>query len=188
MHDPARLPILTLEPLLDAVRAGVEATGWELSGLQKTTSHAFEGRWAGASTRSAYLFFHRDDLPEAVSVEAFLDESSDGLDGNLSLVIEGPPYGDLGKASSILDRVATAAREALPAGVRTPLSLRLSLPGPDTSPGRARVQLRIRLHLPDQAIEGGARSVEAFAASGVTACERLLECPEVAEFLPPVVD
>jgi hypothetical protein len=188
MHDPARLPILTLEPLLDAVRAGVEATGWELSGLQKTTSHAFEGRWAGASTRSAYIFFHRDDLPEAVSVEAFLDESSDGLEGNLSLVVEGPPYGELGKAASILGRVATAARESFPAGTRTPVSLRLSLSGPEVPPERARVQLRIRIHLPGEAIEGGARSVEGFVRSGIASCERLLECPEVAEFLPPVVD
>ena len=49
----------TLEPLIDAVRDGVEGKGWSLSGLQKTSSTEFEGRWAGQTTRSAYLFFHR---------------------------------------------------------------------------------------------------------------------------------
>ena len=56
MIDPNEGPLLTLEPLLDAVRLGVEDAGWTLSGLQKTTSHEFDGRWAGESTRSAYLF------------------------------------------------------------------------------------------------------------------------------------
>src|SRR4051812_43482453 len=52
-------PILTLEPLIEAVRQGLEAAGWALSGLQKTTSHEYAGRWDGESSRSAYLFFHR---------------------------------------------------------------------------------------------------------------------------------
>ena len=43
----ARESVLTLEPLIDAVRDGVEATGWALSGLQKTTSHEYAGRWEG---------------------------------------------------------------------------------------------------------------------------------------------
>ena len=49
--------ILTLEPLIDVVRAAVEGGGWSISGLQKTTSHQFEGRWEGEATRSAFLFF-----------------------------------------------------------------------------------------------------------------------------------
>ena len=62
--------ILTLEPLVDAVREGVESAGWHLSGLQKTTSLEFEGRWEGESTRSAYLFFHRaDESDEQQSAE-----------------------------------------------------------------------------------------------------------------------
>jgi hypothetical protein len=36
------------------------APAGSLSGLQKTTSHQFEGRWEGESTRSAYLFFHSE--------------------------------------------------------------------------------------------------------------------------------
>ena len=68
-----REPILTLEPLLEAVREGLETSGWELSGLQKTTSHQFEGRWEGDSTRSAYLFFHPPHGPDFVSVDVYLD-------------------------------------------------------------------------------------------------------------------
>ncbi len=180
--------ILTLEPLLDAVRTGVEEAAWELSGLQKTTSHEFEGRWAGSSTRSAYLFFHRPDLPDAISVEGFLDETSRGLQGNLTLVVEGPCYGDLGQASTILERIASAARETFPAQCRTPLSLRLHLPRADTPSEEARVQLRIRVHLPPITPEIRPETVCRYTASAVGAFEAMLERPEVAEFLPPVVE
>ena len=88
MTDPG--PILTLEPLLEAVKEGLEGAGWELSGLQKTTSYEFEGRWAGDSSRSAYLFFHSEEVPEWVSLDVFLDETSRGLKGNLALVVDGP--------------------------------------------------------------------------------------------------
>ncbi len=47
MSAAKRGSLLTLEPLIDAVREGVEAEGWELSGLQKTTSHQFEGPVGG---------------------------------------------------------------------------------------------------------------------------------------------
>ena len=74
----------TLEPLIHAVQDGVQSRGWILSGTQKTTSMEFEGRWAGASTRSAYLFFHRDEVEDA-SVDVYLDETPAGLHGSLSL-------------------------------------------------------------------------------------------------------
>ena len=67
---------LTLEPLIDALREAIEAAGWSLSGLQKTTSHQFEGRWEGESTRSAYLFFHRADGPDFASVDGYLDATA----------------------------------------------------------------------------------------------------------------
>ena len=153
--------LLTLEPLLEAVRTGVEDAGWLLSGLQKTTSHEFERKWAGESTRSAYLFFHRADLPESVGMEAFLDETSDGLRGNLALVLDGPPLGRLGGVSAVLERVAGATGETLPEGYRSPVALasrfqtvshrrtrpRFSFGSSSPSPGRrcARVRLRSRL-------------------------------------------
>jgi len=181
-------PILTLEPLLEAVREGVDQAGWVLSGLQKTTSHEFEGRWAGESTRSAYVFFHRSDLPDSISVEAFLDETSRGLQGNLTLVVAGPRCEDLGPASAVLERVATAASEIFPDSCRVPLSLRLHLPGSQLPVDRAEVQVRIRVHLPDGRLEGGALAVHHFVQAAVGAFENLLERPEVAELLPPIVD
>jgi hypothetical protein len=189
MSEPARGKALdTLEPLLEAVRDGVQGAAWALSGLQKTTSHEFEGRWAGESTRSAYLFFHRDDLPEEVSVEVFLDETSRGLRGNLSLVLEGPTLRELEAPSSVLERVGRAAGETLPEGYRVPVSIRIGLPDRGTPPGDADVQLRVKLKIPRVALEAGASAVSALASSVVTSFERLLECPEVAELLPPVVE
>ena len=180
--------VLTLEPLLEAVRDGVEAAGWALSGLQKTTSLEFEGKWAGESTRSAYLFFHRLDLPEAVEVDAFLDETSQGLRGNLALVVDGPALSELGRVIPLLDRLASAARETLPEGYRTPISLRLSLPDSGEPGSSAGLQLRFKLRLPKSALEAGEAAVSALATAAVSAFERLLERPEVAELLPPVVE
>jgi len=181
-------PILTLEPLLDAVREGIRGAGWQLSGLQKTTSHEFEGRWAGESTRSAYLFFHRPDLPDSISVEGFLDETSRGLQGNLTLVVEGPRFGELGQVSVVLARVAAAASETFPAACTVPLSLRLRLPEASVQAADAEVQVRVRLHLPASAVTRGEDAVRGYVQSAVGAFEHLLERPEVAELLPPVVD
>ena len=80
MTDDAR-PLLTLEPLIEAVQDGITRSGWVLSGLQKTTSPRFEGRWQGESSRSAYLFFHDDARPDFVSIDVFLDETTKGLKG-----------------------------------------------------------------------------------------------------------
>ncbi len=179
---------MTLEPLLDAVRSGVEGAGWSLSGLQKTTSHEFEGRWAGESTRSAYLFFHRADLPESVAMEAFLDETSEGLRGNLALVLDGPRLGRLGAVPEVLERVAHASLETLLDGYRTPVSLRLAVPNGDTPVERAEVQFRIKLKIPGAAMCAGASAVTVLSTAAVAAFEALLERPEVAEMLPPVID
>ncbi len=180
--------LLTLEPLMEAVQEGIQGAGWGVSGLQKTTSQDFDGRWEGETTRSAYLFFHRDDLPESVGVEAFLDETSRGLRGNLSLVVDGPPLPELGSLTEVLERVGCAASETLPSGYRAPLAIRISLPDADRSPGEAQVQLRVKLAIPLVAMEAGASAVTALATCTVGAFERLLERPEVAEFLPPVVE
>ena len=180
--------LLTLEPLLDAVRTGVEHTGWTLDGLQKTTSHEFQGRWAGESTRSAYLFFHRPDLPESVAMEAFLDETSDGLRGNLALVVDGPHLCRLGPVPAVLERVARASFETLPEGYHTPVSLRLAVSDAESSAAHAEVHFRIKLKIPRAALCAGADAVSALCSMVVSAFEALLERPEVAEMLPPVVE
>lgn len=180
--------LLTLEPLLEAVQDGVEHAGWRLSGLQKTTSMEFEGPWAGQSTRSAYLFFHRADLPEAVSVDVYLDETSRGLKGNLALVVDGPELGEMPDLPQLLGRVAGASAETLPSGYRTPVSVRAGMSDAGGDPSEAELQFRFKLSLPARAMRTGSSAVSALAASAVGSFERLLERPEIAELLPPVVE
>ena len=136
-------PILTLEPLVEAVRAGVETVGWTLSGLQKTTSHQFEGRWAGDSTRSAYLFFHADRWDDA-SIDVFVDETTRGLSGNLALVLSGPPLGVLGSAAGTLSSLSAVASSCLPKDHPTPLTLRLRLPDSSAILGHAEVEVPVQ--------------------------------------------
>ena len=60
-------------------------------------------------------------------MEAFLDETSDGLRGNLALVLDGPRLGRLGAVPGVLERVAGASLETLPKGYCTSVSLRLAI-------------------------------------------------------------
>lgn len=167
----------TLEPLLEAVREGVESAGWALSGLQKTSSTEFEGRWAGESTRSAYLFFHRAGL-ETVSIEAYLDETSRGLGGNLGLVVDVRPIWELPPVPEALDHIVSLARSHLPEGYATPVTLRLRLPRTDEPVAEAELEARIKLQIPRRAMEAGGSAVAALAATAVRAFEALLEDPE----------
>jgi hypothetical protein len=170
-------PILTLEPFLDAIREGLEGEGWVLSGLQKTTSYEFEGRWAGESTRSAYLFFHSDQVPEWVSVEGFLDETSQGLKGNLGLVVEGPRLSQVSDPGAVLSNLSTAARSALPEGYRTPLTLRYRLSKMDGNPAEAETEFRFKLYVPARALSAGHSAVTALAASTARAFGQILQSP-----------
>lgn len=166
--------LLTLEPLLDAVQRGIEVEGWRLSGIQKTTSYEFEGRWAGESTRSAYLFFHRDGLPEGWSVDAFLDETSEGLAGNLALVVDGPALGEVEDVAALVETLRAAAASILPAGPRESLAVRFQLP--ELRSGRRSVEseLRFKVHVPRAAIEAGASEVSTFCRGVIRAYEALL--------------
>ncbi len=176
-------PLLTLEPLMEAVREGLEEAGWELSGVQKTTSHRYEGRWEGEASRSAYLFFHRADLPDAVGLDVFLDETTGGLRGNLALVVQGPPLRAVDSVPDSLGRLATAAGSALPEGYRTPLTLRLRLAGPDTAVPDAGTEVRFKLHLPETALEVGGGAVSTLARVTASAFDELLAGPEVRDLL-----
>ena len=176
-------PLLTLEPLIDAVRLGIEEAGWPLSGLQKTTSHEFDGRWAGESTRSAYLFFHRLHGHERVSIDVFLDETSQGLGGNLTLAVPGPPLGELGDVAGALERLVRVADRELTPGHRVPVTLRATVPHRSARPRDARTECRFRLVIPDVAIDAGARVVRTLSAATVESFEALLASRVVAEFL-----
>jgi len=179
-------PILTLEPLLDAVRGGLEVEAWGMSGLQKTTSHEFEGRWAGESTRSAYLFFHRDDLPDFVSVEAFLDETSRGLKGNVSLVLDGRSLGELGEMRDLLRAMGETARRAMPGGYKTPLTVRMRLPRKETVPEEARTEYRFKLIIPQKAIVAGVAEASRITSMAAASFELILREESLAAFLPSV--
>ena len=181
--DPKEGPLLTLEPLIDAVRDGLEEAGWALSGMQKTTSHEFEGRWAGESTRSAYLFFHQPDGRDPVSVDVFLDETSRGLGGNLTLAVRGPSLGDLGDFAEALGALARIASRELTRGHSIPVTLRATVPHRNASAADARTECRFRLVIPDVAIDAGARVVRTLSAATVKSFEALLASRVVADFL-----
>lgn len=177
-------PILTLEPLIDAVRRGVERQGWTLSGLQKTTSHQFEGRWAGDSSRSAYLFFHRPEGPEWASVDVFLDETSQGrLVGNLALVVDLRSVAGLGDLAGCLGTLGHLSTGAFPEDAKTPVTLRLRLEDGAQAPGDAESEVRFKLRIPRTAVDAGEPAVEALASATVEAFEAILSSPVLAPFL-----
>ena len=148
--------------------------GWELSGLQKTTSHQFEGRWDGQSSRSAYLFFHSENVPDFVSVDVFLDETSKGLRGNLALVVEGPELSDLEPMKDVLSSLAKVGVECMPDGYRTPITVRLRMDRSDADPDDAESEIRLKLRVPAKAMRAGADAVSALASIAVAAFERAL--------------
>ncbi|MDH3270243.1 MAG: hypothetical protein OEN56_02860 [Gemmatimonadota bacterium] len=177
--------ILTLEPLIDAIRRGVEARGWSLSGLQKTTSHQFEGRWEGESTRSAYLFFHPDDGPDFVSVDVYLDETGRGLTGNLALVVDLVQLGTMGDAERALGAFADASARELDQRHKRPITLRLRLLDAAHETVEAETEVRFKVRIPKRAIAAGGGGVAAFADETVRGFERLLGAPEISRFSPP---
>ncbi len=185
MSAPSRGgPILTLEPFLDAVRDGLEAEGWELSGLQKTTSYEFEGRWAGESSRSADLFFHREDLPDWASIDAFLDETSRGLKGNLALVLDGPVLARMPNPGKALEALTVLAGAAFPRGYQAPLTLRYRLPNLGEDAARADTEIRFKLLLPREAMHSGFSAVSALAATAARAFQEIMRSPGLQPYWP----
>ena len=176
MTDDAK-PLLTLEPFIEAVQDGITSSGWVLSGLQKTTSHQFEGRWEGESSRSAYLFFHDDEGPDFVSIDVFLDETTKGLKGNLALVVTGPALGLLGEMPDLLAALAEVAADCLPNQTHTPIVLRLRMNDSRDDPRAAETEVRIKLTIPSEALSAGASAVSALASAATAAFERALSHP-----------
>ena len=176
--------ISSLEPLIEAVRDGVESTGWEVSGLQKTTSHQFEGKWEGESTRSAYLFFHRPNGSEYVSIDVYLDETSQGLTGNLALVVDLASFADLGDPEDVLRSFAALSSRVLPDRHARPFALRFRLRDSSDEPSGAETEVRFKLQLPRRTIGHGAAVVRQLAAKTVKAFEVILNSDELATHLP----
>ncbi len=174
-------PILTLEPLIEAVRTGVEASGWELSGLQKTTSHQFEGRWDGESTRSAYLFFHPPSGPEWASVDAYLDETSRGVGGNLALVADLRPLGRIGSGRELIGRLAELSRRHVDARYRRPLTVRFRLEDVSDDAEAAETEARIKVRFPRTAVSAGPEAVERLVREAMESFERLVAAAELRD-------
>jgi len=166
--------ILTLEPLIDAIRVGVETAGWELSGLQKTTSHQFEGKWEGESTRSAYLFFHLPDGLEAVGMDVYLDETGRGLSGNLALVVDLCPFEELGDTDVVLATLGNASAGLLPPRYRRPVTLRLRMADAADDPGTAEAEVRFKVRIPAKVIRAGGKAVTTLAADTMHAFRSIL--------------
>ncbi len=185
MTDLPADPILTLEPLIEAVQGGVLAAGWELSGLQKTTSHQFEGRWDGESTRSAYLFFHLDAGPQDVSIDVYLDETSRGLMGNMALVVDLINLQDLGRVRISLGVLGELSEASLPEGHRRPLSLRLRLREAGDDPRAAEAQVRFKLQIPRATIGAGHLAVAELAQRTVRSFELVLGADALRGLMPP---
>jgi hypothetical protein len=173
----------TLEPVIEAMREGLESMDWSLSGLQKTTSHEYEGRWAGESSRSAYLFFHNDACGDEVSIEAFVDETSRGLRANLALVVEIPPLGELPPPEKLLTLLTSVAAECLMEGYKTPISVRFRLPETRAEASHAESEVRIKLSIPETAFEAGAAALSALAAATAGAFETVLGHSDLAPLL-----
>ena len=178
-------PILTLEPFIEAVREGVLSAGWQLSGLQKTTSHQFEGRWDGESTRSAYLFFHLDAGPQDVSIDVYLDETSRGLMGNMALVVDLLELQDLGRMQTSLGLLGELSEASLPEGHRTPVSLRLRLREAGDDPAAAEAQVRFKLQFPRATIGTGQSAVAELAQETVQAFKLLLGADSLRGLMSP---
>lgn len=176
--------ILTLEPLIEAIRQGVEASGWTLSGLQKTTSHQFEGRWEGESTRSAYLFFHSPDGPDFVSIDVYLDETSRGLTGNLALVADLIRFGELGDVEEALASLGGASARELDQRNKRPITLRLRMLDAAETPTAADSEIRFKVRIPKRVIEEGTDGVVGFVREAMLGFARLLEAPELHRYAP----
>lgn len=177
---PVSEPFLTLEPLIDAIRDAVQGAGWELSGLQKTTSHQFEGRWEGESTRSAYLFFHRADGPEYASIDVYLDETSRGLAGNIALVVDLVPLDALGAPPEVLTALARLSEREIGNTQRRPITLRFRLPDSSVEATSAETEVRFKVRLPRSFVEGGSAMAGPWVTEMVGAFMRILGSPEVA--------
>lgn len=158
----------------------MESAGWRLSGLQKTTSLDFQGRWEGESTRSAYLFFHPADEREDASVDVYLDETSRGLAGNLALVVDLAPLSELGDPAAALRLLGGLSKREIPSGCASPLTLRLRLPDGATEPAEAEAEVRFKLIFPSRVIAAGASEVRGVAVGAVASFQRILGASELA--------
>jgi hypothetical protein len=124
-------------------------------------------------------------VPDWVSIDVFLDETSRGLKGNLALVVDGPELSRVGDPAGVLSHLAGVARSALPVGYRTPLTLRYRLPRLGGNPAESDTEYRFKLYIPPKALSAGHSAVTALATSTARAFREILNSQELRPFLAP---
>ena len=166
----------TLEPLLSVLRPLLEEGGWVLSGLQKTTSYEYEGAWEGATLRSAYAFFHRqtDEGGDGPSLEAYLDETEEGLEGALSLVMDAPGPDREPRVADVLRRALETAAGAIPEGIPAPVSITYSGRPGSTGASSIGARVRFKARIPAAAMRGGERTLGAVTRTLLEAFDDIL--------------
>ena len=141
------------------------------------------GALAGESARSAYLFFHREELAEWASIDVFLNETPRTLRGNIALAIDAPALGEARELRPLLSTLSRTARETLLEGYETPVILRLRLPDGAAGPEEAEMEYRFKIRIPGAALEAGSSAIVALAGAVVGAFEELLEHPSLRHHL-----
>jgi hypothetical protein len=111
-----------------------------------------------------------------------LDETGQGLMGNLALVVELEPLARLGQTSELLGVLGGVARACLPAEYVTPLTLRFRLERSDAGPGTAESEVRFKVRIPRGTIARGGGAVASLAARAVEGFERVLRASELAPY------
>ena len=116
-------------------------------------------------------------------MDVFLDETTKGLSGNLALVVDARPLGELGDVQGVLSVLGGLSSEFLPSGYRTPVTLRFRVLDGAHDAGEADTEVRFKLRIPVSALQAGASAVAALASTTVRSFETLLASPELGAYL-----
>jgi hypothetical protein len=118
-----------------------------------------------------------------VSLDVFLDETSRGLRGNMALVVDGPSLSEIPEPAAVLARLAEVVGRTLPAGYRTPLTLRYRMQDLGQEPTDSDTEIRFKLYIPGKALRAGHSAVAALAASTASAFRGILGTPGLEPLL-----
>ena len=99
------------------------------------------------------------------------------------VVVAGPDMGLLEPMPDLLAALAKVTADCLPDRYRTPFVVRLRMDGPEDDPCAAQTEVRIKLTIPSEALEAGARAVSALASATTTALEQSLAHEGLRSFL-----
>ena len=92
--------------------------------------------------------------------------------------MEGPESSELGTMQELFTSLVKVGKECMPEGYRTPITVRMRVEGPDTAPGAASSEVRLKLYIPTKETKASSAAVSALASSAVAALERVLAHPD----------